>query len=138
MDQGTRKRFLREILRALGVPDLAVQEAHERGIGAAIYLGDVVRHDLSAEVSHQPLQFTGVPPRLPTSLNLDARAPSGHQHRRLERGCLPEIRERLEQREVRVTIRSDADYAQRVAMAQVGPGAVAHDEKPAADPLSRI
>jgi hypothetical protein len=44
MDQGTRKRFLREILRALGVPDLAVQEAHERGIRVAIYLGDVVGH----------------------------------------------------------------------------------------------
>src|SRR5882672_10551098 len=44
MNQCPRKRLLREILRARLVPDLAVQEAHERGIGAAIHVCDVVGH----------------------------------------------------------------------------------------------
>jgi len=44
MDQGPCKRFLREILRTLGVPDLAVQETHERGIGVAIHFGNVFGH----------------------------------------------------------------------------------------------
>src|SRR2546427_352792 len=90
------------------------------------------------EIAHQSLQLARQPASLAPFSNLDARAPPGHQDRGLELSRLPQIRERLQQREIRLAVRGDADHAQRVAMTEIGPGAVAHDEEPAPDPLRRV
>src|SRR5256886_13554408 len=92
----------------------------------------------ASEVAHQSLQFTRHPASLAPFSNLDARAPPGHQHSGLERSGLPQVWERFQQREIRLAVRSDADHAERVAMTEIGPGAVAHDEEPAPDPLRRV
>src|SRR5881628_4065191 len=95
-------------------------------------------HVSASEVAHQSLQFAWEPASLATGLNLDAGTPPGYQHRRLECGRLPQIRDGLQQREVGVAIRSDGHHAQRIAMAQIGPGAVAHDEESPAYALRRV
>src|SRR5688572_24667600 len=92
---------------------------------------------LTPEFAYQSLQLAWQPARLASGFNLDARAPSGHQHV-LERGGVPQVRERLQQGKVRLAVGSDAHHAQRVAVTQVGPGAVPHDEQPAADALRGV
>src|SRR5207249_3551126 len=81
------------------------------------------------EFAHQSLQFTWQPAGLTPFSNLDARTPPGHEHRRLERGRVPQVRQGIEQGEIGVAIGRDRDDAQRVAMPEVGPRAVAHDEE---------
>src|SRR5437667_9599707 len=109
-----------------------------RGACGAAMLHAARRTCSSAKLSHQALQFTGVPPCLSTRSNFDARVPPGHQDRRLERGRLPQIWEEFQQGEVCLAIWRDADHVQRVAVAEVGPRAVAHDEEPAADALGGV
>src|SRR6266513_6382040 len=93
---------------------------------------------LAPKLPHESLQFILSQRSLATGSNLEAHAPSGHQHAGFQRGHLAEVGKSLQNREVRVAIGSDADDAQRVAVTEVGPYAVSHDEQPAANPLCWI
>src|SRR5262249_30632879 len=42
--QRAGERLLREVLRPFGVPYLAVQEAHQGGVGGTINVREIVRH----------------------------------------------------------------------------------------------
>src|SRR5438093_4027236 len=90
------------------------------------------------EVAHECRELARRPFSLTAGCNLDASATSGDQNRRLERGGLRQLGERSEERKVRVAERRDRDHAQRVAVRDVRPGAVAPHEDPPTDPPGAI
>src|SRR5213592_724187 len=90
------------------------------------------------EVAHECRELARRPFSFTAGCNLDARAASGDQNRGLECGGLDQLGERSKQRKVRVAERRDRDHPQRVAVRDVGPGAVAPHEYPTTDPPGAI
>src|SRR6185437_9988962 len=76
--QRARERLLREVLRPFGVPYLAVQEAHQGGVGGAINVREIVRHRRSGARVAQPTNRSCETPRETPAGPAVAHYPAAH------------------------------------------------------------